>query len=182
MLFDNTRSWAEARCRVVAGLTILSAGTPMLFMGEEVGAFKPYRHGDFMENREDFAAMQDAAGANMFRFYRDIIRLRLMNAPFRSPFVDIVKIHNRNRILGYRRWLGDDEFLVLASLNNNAFPDGYVFGHRNLKGKVWSEILSSDWAEYGGAGTANPGVLSSEDGNLNVRLPANGILVLARMN
>ena len=33
-----TRDYAEARCRVAFGLSLLSAGTPMFFMGEEVGA------------------------------------------------------------------------------------------------------------------------------------------------
>lgn len=73
MLFDNTRSWGEARCRVVAGMTMFSAGFPMFFMGEEVCASKPYRHDDFLENREDFSALRDGAGNKMFRYYRDII-------------------------------------------------------------------------------------------------------------
>jgi 1,4-alpha-glucan branching enzyme len=37
-LIGATRQTAEARVRVVAGLTLLSAGTPMFFMGKEVGA------------------------------------------------------------------------------------------------------------------------------------------------
>jgi 1,4-alpha-glucan branching enzyme len=36
-LIGATRIWAEARVRVAAGLALLSAGTPMFFMGEEVG-------------------------------------------------------------------------------------------------------------------------------------------------
>lgn len=182
MLFDNTRPWAEARCRVVTGLTLLSAGTPMFFMGEEVCAQKPYRHADFLENREDFLAMRNEMGAAMFRYYQDLIRLRLGNSAFRSAFLDIVKIHNRNRVLGFRRWLGDDEFLIVASLHNNAYANGYTFGHRNLKGKTWGEVFSSDRKEYGGSGMTNDTILSSEGGNITVRLPANSIVVFARMN
>lgn len=125
MLFDNTRYWAEARCRVAAGLTILSAGTPMFFMGEEVCAVNPYRYNDFLEFREDYQAMRESTGARMFRFYQDLIRLRLWSPALRSPGIEIVYTHNEDRILAFRRWSGDEEFLVIASLNNRPFKDGY---------------------------------------------------------
>jgi 1,4-alpha-glucan branching enzyme len=41
-LVDATRIAAEARSRVCFGLSLLSAGTPMFFMGEEIGAQKHY--------------------------------------------------------------------------------------------------------------------------------------------
>ncbi|MGB7794013.1 MAG: hypothetical protein WBL39_22685, partial [Terrimicrobiaceae bacterium] len=43
---DGNRDWAEARCRVVSGLTLLAPGVPMFFMGEELGAKEPYRYND----------------------------------------------------------------------------------------------------------------------------------------
>ena len=49
-LYATTRDYAEARCRVAVGLSLLSAGTPMFFMGEETGAQKPYRYNDFMSS------------------------------------------------------------------------------------------------------------------------------------
>ena len=54
-------SLANSR-RVAFGLSLLSAGTPMFFMGEEVGAQKPYRFNDFLANREDIKG--DRAGEN----------------------------------------------------------------------------------------------------------------------
>lgn len=182
MLFDNTRAWGEARCRVVAGMTILSAGTPMFFMGEEVCARKPYRHGDFLENREDFAALRGGEGGRMFRYYRDLIRLRRENPALRSSSIAILKVHNAQRILAWHRWLGDDEFVVIASLANTPFVNGYAFAHRNLKGKTWIQVLNSDAADYGGSGIMNEGELPSLDGTLNVNIPASGLIVLARKN
>ena len=32
-LTDDSRFWAQARCRVMAGLTFFAAGIPMFFMG-----------------------------------------------------------------------------------------------------------------------------------------------------
>ena len=181
MLFDNTRFWGEARCRVVAGITILSAGIPMFFMGEEVCASKPYRHDDFLANREDYAALRGGTGANMFRYYRDLIRLRRENSGLRSASIAVLKVHNAQRILAWHRWYADREFVVVASLNDAPFED-YAFAHRNLKGKRWGEILNSDAAEYGGSGMRNESDRDSSDGTLRVRLPASGLVVFARKN
>lgn len=182
MLFDNTRAWGEARCRVVAGITLLSAGTPMFFMGEEVCAGKPYRHDDFLDNREDYEALRGGAGAAMFLFYRDVIRLRKENAALRSPCIDILKIHNALRLLAWRRWHADREFVVVASLSNKALDSGFTFAHRNVKGKIWQEVLNSDSVIYGGSGLVNAAPIDAADGGMNVLVPANSLLVFARIN
>ena len=66
---NGNRYWAEARCRVVTGLTLLAAGIPMFFMGEEVGAKEPYRFNDWIEHREDLPALRVTSGAKLFGFY-----------------------------------------------------------------------------------------------------------------
>src|SRR5690606_17546052 len=55
-LAGSNRLFAEARARVAAGIALFSAGTPMFFMGEEVGAVEPYRYDDFLRHREDLPA------------------------------------------------------------------------------------------------------------------------------
>ncbi len=181
MLFDNTRPWAEARCRVAAGLTLFAAGTPMFFMGEEVAAVEPYRHDDFLEHREDFQALRAGTGAAMFRFYRDCIRLRLDTPGLRSPFVEVLKVHNKDRVVVFRRWWGNDEFLIAACFAPDPF-ENYGIGHRSLKGKTWKEILNSDSPVYGGFGVLNEGMLESAEGALSLRIPACGLVVLVRTN
>lgn len=178
MLFDNTRFWAEARCRTAAALTVLSAGTPMFFMGEEVGAREPYRYGDFLEHREDYEGMRLAEGAGLFRFFQDLIRLRLWSSAFLSPGVEVIFTHNQDRILAFRRWWGEEEFLVIASLSTQAFDGGYPISHKSLTGKNWLETLNSDASIYGGAGVVNPGRLAGPKGELSPRLPASGVSVL----
>ena len=180
MLFDNTRYWAEARCRVAAGLTILAAGTPMFFMGEEVCAANPYRYNDFVDFKEDYAAMRQGAGARMFRYYQDLIRLRIFSPALRSLGIELVFTHNEDRILAFRRWSGVEEYLVVASLNNKAFEEGYPLAHETLAGKSWREILNSDDDVYGGSEVLNPEVLVGGEG-FRPRLPACGITVFARM-
>ena len=163
------------------GLTLLAAGIPMFFMGEEVGAKEPYRYDDWIDHREDFAALRTTSGAKLFAFYRDIIRLRRRYAALKSPHVEVLHVHDANRVLAFRRWLGEAEFLVFASLNNAAFGDGYWVSHPALRDAAWIEALNSDDQAYGGPGMTNAGRLYSAGGAFNARLPANGIAVFQRI-
>ena len=180
MLFDNTRYWAEARCRVAAGLTILSAGTPMFFMGEEVCAVNPYRYNDFLEFREDYQGMREGAGAKMFRFYQDLIRHRIWSPALRSPNVELIRTHNIDRVLAFRRWSGTEEYLIIASLNDKAFEEGYPMTHPSIDGKTWREIINSDDEVYGGSEVLNPDALSGGP-DFRPRLPACGLTVFIRV-
>ena len=55
----DTRRWAEARVRFAAGMTLLSPGVPMFFMGEEVGATRQYRYEDF--DTEEFRRRRETS-------------------------------------------------------------------------------------------------------------------------
>jgi 1,4-alpha-glucan branching enzyme len=178
---DGNRRWAEARCRVVAGLTLFAPGTPMFFMGEEVGAREPYRYNDWMQHREDLAALGATTGAALRHFYRDAIWLRRNRARLRSVDIEIVHAHDANRVLAFRRWHGDAHLLVVASLANTAFGQGYRLSSPSLPDGKWREVLNSDAAVYGGDGLGNAGVLVSSRGGLDLRIPACGILVLEHL-
>jgi 1,4-alpha-glucan branching enzyme len=179
---DDDRDWAEARCRVVCGLTVLAPGIPMFFMGEEVGAKEPYRYNDWLYHREDFQALRATTGAKLFEFYRDTIRLRRQFGALRSPHVEVLHVHDPNRVLVFRRWLAHQEFLVFASFSNAPFADGYRISHRALRLGLFVEVLNSDSAAYGGGGVTNTGRLISVHGDFNARLPANGIVVFQRVS
>ena len=178
---NGNRDWAEARCRVVCALTLLAPGIPMFFMGEEVGAKEPYHYNDWLHHREDFRTLRATSGAKLFGFYRDVIRLRRQHAALRSPHVEVLHVHDANRVLVFRRWLGRSEFLVFASLNNTHFADGYRISHHALRYGAFMEVFNSDSTAYGGGGVTNTGRLISTGGALNVRLPANGVLVFQRI-
>jgi 1,4-alpha-glucan branching enzyme len=172
------RSIAEARCRVVAGLTLLSAGTPMFLMGEEVGAVKDFTYDGFLNNREDLHAERIGAGRFLFRFYGDLIRLRQRHGALSTANLEITLAHNAARVLAFHRWKGPEHYLVLATLNDFGWPDGYRLSvPANATGK-WREIFSSDSAPYGGSNIANDGELEVSDGQLTVRLAARSFVVL----
>ncbi len=180
-LVDGIRGYAEARTRVAAGLTLLSAGVPLFFMGEEIGAMKPYRYDDWLNFREDLWGMKSGVGSRLFAFYSDIIRLRRRLPALRSSQLDVLHAHNENRIIAFKRWGDHSEALVLASLSNSPFPVGYTIHHAHLPDARWREVHNSDSSRYGGLNYGNcGGVLTSSNGSLTAVVPANGLIVLER--
>jgi 1,4-alpha-glucan branching enzyme len=152
----------------------------MFFMGEEVGVSQPYRFDDFLQHRDDFRALREGEGRRLHRFYRDLIHLRLLHPGLRSHNVDIVYAHDGNRLLVFRRWEPPEDFLVVASLNNRGFPDGYAIFSSRIADGAWREVLNSDAPVYGGAGLANGGPVRSSAGTFVPRVPANGVVVFQR--
>ncbi len=180
LLLGETRRYAEARVHFAAGMTLLGPGIPMFFMGEEVGASRPYRYADFLNAREDYPALRQGAGANLFRFYQDLIRLRLARPALRSHNIDILYTHDANRMLAFRRWEGSEELLVVASLNNTSFSSGYIIQNSRLVDGWWREIFNSDATVYGGSGLVNRNSIASAGGVFSISLPANSVLVFQR--
>jgi 1,4-alpha-glucan branching enzyme len=175
------RRVAEARCRFAAGMTLLSAGTPMFLMGEEVGAAKDFTYSGFMENREDLFGLRQGEGRHLFRFYRDLIRLRLRHHTFSTPNIEVLLTHNADRILAFYRWKGPERYLIVATLSDTGWPDGYKLSTPAIAKGQWREIFSSDAAWYDGNGTANEGEIGAGEGEIVVKVPARGFVVLRHM-
>jgi 1,4-alpha-glucan branching enzyme len=180
-LVGETRRFAEARCRFAFGMSMLSAGTLLFLMGEEVGAQKDYRYNDFIDNREDLFGLRQGDGRFLFRFYQDLIRFRLSHPGLRSHNIDIVHVHNANRVIAFRRWDRNEEFLVVASLNNRPFASGYIIENPRLGGGLWREVFNSDAEVYGGNNVGNFGkAIFSNNGRINIVIPANGFVALLK--
>jgi 1,4-alpha-glucan branching enzyme len=179
-LIGATRVYAEARTRVAFGLSLFSAGTPMFFMAEEVGAQKPYRYNDFMANREDILGQRAGTGANLFRFYQDAIRFSRRHPAVRSQSIDIIHVNGGARVIAFTRLAGSDNLLVVASLNNQSFGAYSIQTDASrLPAGSWVESFNSDAAVYGGANVGNAGAgLPVANGQIQVCIPANGFIVL----
>jgi len=180
-LTGDTRRYGEARSRFACGMSMLSAGTPMFLMGEEIGAQKPFRYIDFLQNREDLFGERQTNGQRLFRFYQDIIQLRRSHSGLRSHSIDIINVHNANRVIAFRRWDETEEVLVVASLNNHPFGSGYTLETSRLGDGQWREIFNSDAQIYGGDNVGNFGaIILSLNGHIHVVIPANGFVVLQK--
>jgi len=174
------RKIAEARCRLVAGITLLSAGTPMFLMGEEIGATKDFTYDGFLDNREDLLGERNGAGRHLFRFYSDLIRFRRRHHTFTTANIEVVQVHSADRLLFFHRWKGPESYLVLATFSDAGWPDGYTVSAPIIGDGRWREIFTSDSVDYGGSGVSNDSELVSENGAIQVRLPARGFVVLRR--
>lgn len=179
---QENRFYAEARARAVFGLSLFSAGTPMFFMGEEIGAQKPYKWDTFMQNREDIVGDAKGTGAKLYRFYQDAIRFSRRHNAIRSQAIDVVHVSNDSRVIAFRRAAGSDQLLVVASLNNRDFPSYRVQTEAwRLPDGVWREVFNSNADLYGGSNFGNGGAgLPVGGGTMEIAIPANSLLVFAR--
>jgi 1,4-alpha-glucan branching enzyme len=181
-LWGATRTAAEARSRVVFGMSLFSAGTPMFFMAEEVGAQRPYTVGNWFPNREDILGESTGNGRFMFRYYQDIITLSRRLRSVRTGNITVLHYSGANRIIVFKRWSRGEQVIVVASLNNTPF-NSYIVQSDTLgiPDGGWKEIFNSDAGIYGGTGTGNGGaIIGAANGRLEVTMPANGLLVVVR--
>jgi 1,4-alpha-glucan branching enzyme len=179
-LVGETRRYAEARTRFSAGMALLSAGTPMFFMGEECGDTEPYRWDDFLHHRIDFQAAAAGEGRHLFSFFRSLITLRRTVPALRSGSIDILRPDDGNRVLAFTRNYGRDDVLVMASLNNQPFTSGYAID--GVADGMWREVFNSDAALYGGWNDGNGGAdLPSGSGRFTAVLPRAGFVVFRRL-
>jgi 1,4-alpha-glucan branching enzyme len=178
-LVGDTRKYAEARCRFSWGMTVLSAGIPMFLFGEEVGCQKRFKYNAVLQNREDIAGMAQREGRYLYRFYADINALRVAHPGLRSQSIDVVYVHNENRIIAFRRWDANESFLIAASLADHPCEAGYWLGNERIETGKWREIFNSDAARYGGDNVGNAGQeLYCEAGSINPVIPFAGFVVL----
>lgn len=182
-LVGATRLAAEARSRLCFGLSFLSAGTPMFFMAEEIGAQKRVTYNGFFAGREDILGERAGNGRLLFRFYQDLITLGRRLRSVRSHDIDILHQSNENRVIAFKRWAASEEVMVVASFNNTPFAGGYaiVKDPIAIPDAGWKEILNSDAAVYGGWNVGNAGAtVRSGGGRIEIVVPANGFVVLVR--
>jgi len=184
-LIGATRTCAEARSRVVFGLSALSAGTPMFLMGEEIGAAKYFLYDTFAQNKEDLIGQRTSEGRFLFRFYQDLIRLVTTTAAARSSTLDVIYRHNDNRVIAFTRSAPGQQLLILASLNDAPFDQGYVIGTDSwrLHAGGWREVFNSDAAIYGGDNVGNSGAtVQVNSGEINAVIPARGFVVFEKVS
>ena len=152
----------------------------MFFMGQECGDAELYRWNDFVWHRIDFQVAAAGEGRNLFSFFRSLITLRRTVPALRSGSIDILHVHDGNRMLAFSRTYGPDQALVLASLNNQPFLSGYTIS--GVTDGTWREVFNIDAALYGGWNDGNGGAdLPSNNGRFTAVLPRAGFVVFRRL-
>ncbi|GMU55359.1 MAG: hypothetical protein AMXMBFR33_45050 [Candidatus Xenobia bacterium] len=160
---DTLKPLPRALARTAATLTLLAAGVPMLFQGEEFLDNADYKHGvtatwgndmSWLGHQVDPAQANSLSGDERvaalkrghFNYYRDLIKLRGSSPAFTSTSeIRPGSVNNAERTLSYVRKGGGEEFCVLANFSDQPrqvpLPEGN-----------WKLVLSSDDRQYGGSG------------------------------
>jgi 1,4-alpha-glucan branching enzyme len=97
--------------------------------------------------------------------------------------LDVVHVYGPTRVIAFTRRQGTNELLVVASLNNQPFLDGYVIQTQvdRLPSGLWQETYNSDAVIFGGSNVGSFGAaVPVHDGRIQLRIPANGFLVLQK--
>lgn len=150
----------------------------MSLFGEEVGATKRFKYNAVLQNKEDYHALANGAGREMLHFYRDVNQLRKSSPALRSRNIEILLADDTNRVLVYRRWAGDEQYLVLANLGDLPFDNGFIVSSGSIPDRLWDDCLNSDSHFYGGWNIGNLGVTPSQAGRIDSRIPQCGVVVL----
>ncbi|MFH0303233.1 alpha amylase C-terminal domain-containing protein [Bradyrhizobium sp. 31Argb] len=185
---SNPRSWyARSRSRFALGLLLTAPGIPMLFMGQEMLASKPWSDTPSVDTEIDWAAFDrgDEVMAGFLRFASDLIGLRLTTPGLRGEGCAVIHVHDDNRVLAFQRWVEDDggDVVVVCSLNESPFHN-YAIGFP-AEGR-WREVFNSDIYDREVTVTGDGSVhadgppLHGLPASAAVTIPANGLLVFAR--
>lgn len=160
-LFDMS---PEARAKD-SGFTNLSIADKQVF--NDLAAMKP---------EERTTTMNNISRRQMFEFYKDAVALRSSSTAFEADSqVNRIYTHNDNSVMAFSRKDGNDEYIIVASLNRNNL-EGYQMP---LPPGQWKEVLNSDAARYGGSNFGNFGA-TLNGGNTRVNIPAAGYVVLKK--
>jgi 1,4-alpha-glucan branching enzyme len=122
-------------------------------------------------------------GKQLFRFYQDLISLGRRLPSIRAHNIDVLHQSNSDRVVAFKRWMGDEQVIILASFNNTAFSNGYVIQKDSMAipDARWTEVFNSDAAIYGGQNTGNSGAtISSRSSQFAANIPANGFVVFVK--
>jgi 1,4-alpha-glucan branching enzyme len=181
---DPTSLTAKRKTLVAAAATLASAGTPMLWMGQEQLA-----DGDFNDKKAlDWGRAQQFPG--IVRFHRDLIYLRAAMPALKtastninqSPFVSVVTNNQTNGLLAFRRSDGtnsNNDVLVAINFspsNNTILTDARAGGFTNV-------ILNSHTIGYD-TGLTNTGPLPGTvlAANSNATIGPWSVLLFAKTN
>jgi 1,4-alpha-glucan branching enzyme len=188
----DPRSWlARSRARVATGLLLAAPGIPMLFMGQESLAEKPWSddvqfHAGLLLDWDGLES--DPARRDHLRFCQDLLRLRRATPALRGDHLRVSTGNGLDRVLTLHRWLeGEDQDLLLVANLQEWNRFGYRIGFPG-PGR-WREVFNSDYydrfpnprvAGNGGAVTADGGPWDGLPASTEVTIPANGFVVFVR--
>lgn len=179
---DPHSVWARGRGKLCYGITMFTAGLPMLLQGQEFMEDRAF--GDTEAHRIQWPYKTNQAA--FFLACRDMTWLRRRSTALRGDaFQNVYHVNDAANVVAWRRWnQAGDDLVIVASFNNLAF-DSYCLGMPS--GGDWVEVFNSDAAVYGGDNRGNAGRVTAggpardnQPASVCLTLPRMGVLVLGR--
>jgi 1,4-alpha-glucan branching enzyme len=178
--------WSMSRARVATGLLLAAPGIPMLFMGQEF--LEDKRWSDNPANDPGLLLWWDGLDGGIDRqmtyhlqFVQAACRVRREQPALRGERLNVVHVHNDNRVLAFHRWIEGEgrDVMVIVSLNERA-QYGYEIGFPAAG--PWREILNSEYHNVNNGGQIDAfwQPLHRMPATARMVLPANSILIFAR--
>jgi 1,4-alpha-glucan branching enzyme len=110
-------------------------------------------------------------------FYKAAIALRQSSPAFEADAeIKRVYSHNDNSVMAFERKGGNDDFVVVGSLNRNNLEHYKM----SLPPGQWQECFNSDGKAFGGNNFGNYGA-TINGGNAEVNIPAGGYVVFKKV-
>ncbi|WP_035984656.1 alpha-amylase family glycosyl hydrolase [Leptolyngbya sp. KIOST-1] len=150
-IFDQE---AFKRARLGAVFVMTAMGVPLIWMGEEFGAYKPK---SLDPNKIDWSLLKNDSNRGLFEHYKGLIQLRKENHALRTENVEFFFEDPESKVLAYVRW--NDEGSTIAVVVN--FSGQYLADY-----SVHNFPRSGTWHEW-----VNDHDVEVHDGVLTLDLP-----------
>ncbi|KPQ36448.1 MAG: 1,4-alpha-glucan branching enzyme [Phormidesmis priestleyi Ana] len=117
-IFDEA---AFKRSKLGAALVMTAMGIPMIWMGEEFGA---YKHKTLDPAPLDWRLLDNGTNSGLLKYYQGLIALRKENAALCSDNISVFHENPQDNVIGYLRWheMGT-QVAVIVNCSNNYIAD-----------------------------------------------------------
>ncbi|WP_017301037.1 alpha-amylase family glycosyl hydrolase [Nodosilinea nodulosa] len=133
-IFDDA---AFKRAKLGAVLVMTSMGVPLIWMGEEYGAYKPK---SLDPNKIDWTLLANDRNRDLFEHYKGLIDLRKQSHALRTENVEFFFEDSESNVLAFVRW-NDEGSRVVVVVN---FSDQYIADY-----KITNFPHDGTWHEWG---------------------------------
>lgn len=173
--------WSKRKARMMYALSFFVPGIPMFFAGDEFAMEGCYNDSLFNHILNwDLERLEP--GPSFKRMFRRLTATRKSFAALSSPGNTFEWLHYPSHgWFAFKRKHHADVMLIAGNYTGDDMY-GYAVGTNGETG-IWEQLFNSDGQEFGGDGVGNyPGTKNSNNGQLFLNIPRNGIVVMNRVS
>ena len=179
---DPESQFAYGRGKLLWGLTMFTAGIPMVLQGQEWLEDRGF--GDTRAERIQWRYQDDHG--DFLQATTDMTRLRRILPALRADGgQNVFSVDDSNEVIAWHRFTSSGDDVVIVASFANSDHEGYCIGMPF--GGDWFEVLNTDAAVYGGRNRGNGGQAEANGGARHgfgssacITVPARSVLVFTR--